>query len=445
MSKLFRKYARVNFVGHAVIPPETDEICGAFDGNRELRTVCIPGTVKRIGLRAFADCVNLSKVVLAEGIEVIEANVFTGCSNLAEVVMPDSIRDCSNAFYECTGLRTPVYNRSGNTLYAYPYSATDKRFIVPHSVRHINQDAFAENPYLEEVVLPEGLEIIRCLTFESCGIQKIVIPKSVKRIEARAFWSCRFLKEVVVLGENTVIADGAFYRCPLDMQILCHRKLRIDERLRILGSSLLACVRPEYPSGEHMRSPSFVDLAKRCGKGDPDAMWAMGNFFAKLGEHPFFSAAANFWRFRSGQKGYPIAEKWLVDWIAAHPGKQMASILNESMAGSYNGRTLCYAGFPFFDPEREYRISKPDCDGVVEVSSWCGDDGPDEDGFGREEYYDWWYLDENLNEISGIAMIRSHSLHDKRTNEEKFKALHDAAANAIREKKITKKKNAINI
>lgn len=53
----------------------------------------------------------------------------------------------------------------------------------------------------------------------------------------------------------------------------------------------------------------------------------------------------------------------------------------------------------------------------------------------RESYYDWWYLDEYLNEVPGAGYIQHHSNLDKRNNEKTFKELYNFVAAAIRQKK----------
>ena len=104
--------------------------------------------------------------------------------------------------------------------------------------------------------------------------------------------------------------------------------------------------------------------------------------------------------------------------------------VDRNAAVSYGnvGELLNALGFPFFEPGREYSLSGVDQDGVVEVSSWESDEGPDEDGFGREEFYDWWYLNEYLVLPKGVGYIHSYSNLDKRNSEEKFRALHDRVA-----------------
>lgn len=86
------------------------------------------------------------------------------------------------------------------------------------------------------------------------------------------------------------------------------------------------------------------------------------------------------------------------------------------------------------EKQRSYYIDRPGNDGIVEVSSWCGDDGPDEDGYGREEYYDWWLLDEGLNPIPGIKWRHSYSRQDMRNHEEEWARLREKAAAAVRKR-----------
>ena len=434
MSILNAKTAKVDILGRAVIPKGTTEIAPwAFDRNNALRSVSVPGTVKRIGDRAFADCVNLKTVHLEEGLETIGGNAFTGCSSLTELTLPDSIREMDGwAFYHFTGLQKPAYNRSKTILYCYPCTAQEKVFKVPADIKRINPAAFIDNPYLEEVILPDGLEALERRTFMNCALKRITIPETVKRIESGAFHGCKALEYIAVLGEDTEIEMGAFPRSAGELQIQLPKDFRIDELLHLRGLTFLRQVRAEMPEERHWESADFIRMAKRCTGGDADAMWTFGNYFLNLGSHPFFEYAANFWRYRAFQKGHSAAEAWFLRWVEEHPGKAMPSTMDETMSGCFDGNVLKGMGFLFFDPEREYSIGRSDSDGVVEVSSWSGTEGPDSDGFGMEECYDWWYLDESLNALPGVGYIHDFSRLDKRNNEEKFQVLHDAAAVAIR-------------
>lgn len=435
MSRLSAKNAAIDILGRAVVPKGTTEIAPrTFDRNKFLRSISVPGTVRQIGDRAFADCVNLKHVSLDEGIETIEGNAFTGCKSLSELTLPDSIRELDGwAFYQFTGLRQPAYNRSKTILYCYPCTAKEKIFKIPDSVLRINPAAFIDNPHLEEVILPEGLEVLENRTFIDCGIQRITIPKTVRRIESAAFSGCKFLQDVSVLGEDTQIEMGAFPRSAKDLRIRLPKEPRFDEKLHMRGFTFLQPTRVELPEGRYWESAGFINMAKGCA-GGADAMWAFGNYLLGLGSHPFYECAANFWRYRASQKGQSAALKWLLRWMEEHPGKAMASTMDETVSGAFEGKVLNGMGFLFFDPERGYSIGRPDPQGVVAVSSWSSTEGPDSDGFGMEECYDWWYLDENLSQLPGIGYIHDYSHLDKRNNPEKFQALHDAAAAAIGKK-----------
>lgn len=434
MEKLTIKNAFVDLLGRAVIPRGTQEICPkAFDGNRALKSIRVPGSVKKIGSRAFADCPNLKSVILEEGIEEIEGNVFTGCTALQELVLPDSIRNLDGwAFYRFTGLQTPAYNRSGTILYCYPCTAQTPVFTLPSHVKKINAAAFLNNPHLQQVNLPQGLQLLERRTFLDCGIQRVVIPPSVKQVETQAFWNCKNLQEVVILGERTVIDSNAFFRCPWEVKLTTPHHLRFDERLHLFGAAFLQPVRLEYPHEPHWENPEFMGLAKACAAGDAAAMWALADFFCRLGEQPFYTCAANFWRYRACQYGCEDAALWLERHLKEHPERNLPSTLDEHLEGSYSGRRLRGTGFLFFDPERSYCLTARDAAGVVEVSSWCGDEGPDEDGFGREECYDWWFLDEHLNPIPGVDVIHNFSRIDKRANEKLFRTRHALAAATIK-------------
>ena len=63
---------------------------GAFEDQKNLLSVEIPGSVKNIKSNAFSDCSNLSSLVLNEGLEEIGSYAFTHCA-LHEFVVPSTV------------------------------------------------------------------------------------------------------------------------------------------------------------------------------------------------------------------------------------------------------------------------------------------------------------------------------------------------------------------
>lgn len=434
MSVLSHEKAKVTLFGKAFIPVGTTVIGeSAFAKNQQVRSVRVPGTVKRIERWAFDECENLTAVILDEGIQAIEAFAFP-CGKLKEIVVPDSVCEVAGAaFGRCEGLEKPVYNRSGTVLYAYPRKARAKIFAVPAGVKQINTGAFEENPHLEEVILPAGLEVLKGCAFYNCGIRRLTIPEGVRRVESCAIWNCSSLEEVEILGKNTVLEERIVHMCNNKYRLRVHGEYPIDALFRATTGAFLQRKDVQVPT-DFLESENFLTLARRCAEGEPDAMWAMGNYFAGLAEHPFYELAANFWRYRAYQKGSSAAKDWFQRWAKEHGKQGMSSLMSETMSGTFRGKVLRAIGFLFFDPDREYAIGRADANGVVEVSSWSSTEEPDEDGFGMEECYDWWYLSEDLREQPGSWCIHDFSLHDKRNNKERFDQLYNAVYSAIRQK-----------
>lgn len=431
--------------GRVVIPSDKVEIeDNAFDKNENIISVSVPSSVKKIGDRAFADCKNLIRVELEDGLESIGSNVFNGCESLHELVIPDSVKDLYGwAFHGFTGLKKPVYSRSGDVLYCYPGAAGEKVFAVPLAVKRINSAAFINDSDLEEIILPDGLETVSYRAFMDSTIRRITIPVSVKVIENQVFYDCKSLEKIIISGYNTNIENGAFYGCNFEMEIITQKTPRFDERVHWFGASFIYNACRDLPNGHHCGNTRFKSLAAACAEGSADAMWDFGNYFLELGSHEFYTYAANFWRYRAAQKGYKAAVEWLETWLKENPQKLMPSIMDEMSGvvrscitvGEVNGKIMKYSGFMLFDENRDYTIKAPDEKGIVVINSWCGDDGPDEDGFGREEYYDWWFADENLKQIPGTEMVHSHSYRD-RTYSPRYKEQYEKAGIFMKNKTI---------
>lgn len=406
--------------GRLVIPDDMPEIpdrlFDAHGGNHsvnQLVSVVVPGTVKSIGERAFGDCKNLEEVILSEGLERIGSNAFTGCEKLKRLQLPASIKEIDGrAFIHC-GLTEPVFSADGKVLICYPPECGDSEYAVPEGVEKIVWGAFWEPKHLTKVTLPESLKLICSLAFIRCDFTEIDVPK------------------------NTEIEDGAFSFFSRSVRIIREGgQNALEEKLdncRTNGIPFLHRQRMKLPQTRYWNEDNFRSLAKQCAMGDVGAMERMGDYFSAKAAHEeetaFYQCAAQFWRTRAYRYGSETAKRFLLAWCEEKPNARMASPgLDEKLKGAADGELLNAIGFPFFEPGREYSLSGVDQDGVVEVSSWESDEGPDEDGFGREEFYDWWYLNEYLVLPKGVGYIHSYSNLDKRNSEDKFRALHDRVA-----------------
>lgn len=409
----------MDMMGHIVIPDSMDEIPDRlFDGNKRITAVTVPGTVKRIGSRAFAECENLEKIVLKEGIEAIESNVFTGCHKLRKVTYPDSVTKYQGWTFYGANLDAPVLNASGTILVFCPGSVSGKEWTVPHTVKTISWQAFIENKELETLHLPEGLEKIERMAFIECGLREITIPFSVREIGENAFWRCTQLERVTVLNPETKFGSGPFSGCRNLKEINYADLTESDRRFHLTGQPFLIQHLEDPANLNHRQDPAFRRLTARCAKSDVGAMYALAEWFGqcsrKTDASPFYIRAANYWRYRAYCKGNQQAKEWFARFFREHPGEHLESVLSENSnyrAGYYTysvpGSILNDLGYAFFDPKRDYEIKQFEGEELVTASAFESYDPPDEDGFGAEYNYDWWFLDENMQPIPGVKSVNA--------------------------------------
>ena len=87
----------------------------AFSGNKQITSVTIPDSVKKIGAEAFLDCSSIKSVTIPSGVQEIEPLAFANCTSLTEITIPSSVKTIGyGAFNGCTSLKTVNYEGSHN-------------------------------------------------------------------------------------------------------------------------------------------------------------------------------------------------------------------------------------------------------------------------------------------------------------------------------------------
>ena len=89
-----------------------------------------------------------------------------------------------------------LYNKSANTLIAYPPRKTGSSFKVPASVKTIGTCAFAKNLFLKSVDLSAAVTLESSAFQECSSLESIVLPDSVTTAEDLTFYKCYALKSV---------------------------------------------------------------------------------------------------------------------------------------------------------------------------------------------------------------------------------------------------------
>ena len=168
--------------GTVTIPDNVTEIgAGAF-ANEGLKTIIIPGTVKKIQANAFAYNSTLETVIMQEGVEEIGDRAFQYCGELKEVYMPESLKDIGEAtFYQNKNLR---------------------EIKIPSNIKTIEYAVFCGCTNLIKVTLNQGLEKIGDRAFSNTGFQEIVLPSTISYIGTDVFTNNTKLDKMDIEGNE---------------------------------------------------------------------------------------------------------------------------------------------------------------------------------------------------------------------------------------------------
>lgn len=184
-------------------------------------------------------------------------------------------------------------------------------------------------------------------------------------------------------------------------------------------------------------------LLDKCGSGDAAAM---ASFAAHIKQHhPKADQWVNMWIVRAAIYGDISSQEVVmrrikeqptflrslpIPWENFIPGKR------ESWhSGTYPGKILNEVGFLAFQPNGMYLLAGLNEDRFMIIWEEDDYDPPDEDGFGAEEYYNMFCLDEFYQPISGVPVVKSVSTRDIRyvsSCKEKYENMVSMARQAIK-------------
>ncbi len=108
-----------------------------------------------------------------------------------------------------------------------------KNIVIPKSVKEIQSGAFYYCKSLEEIVIPEGVEELEGAIFANCtSLKKVKLPSTLKLIADAAFSSCTSLKNIELPTGVVEIEVGAFMGCASLTSI------KLPENLEKMGGNI---------------------------------------------------------------------------------------------------------------------------------------------------------------------------------------------------------------
>lgn len=191
----------------------------AFYQCHALETANIPASVSEMKPNVFAYCEKLTKVKLAEGLKQIGESAFVKCGALTEIAFPQSLTSIGdNAFNGCSELTSIRIPNGVNEILDNTFKGCTALVSVqlPSKLTALGRYAFNNCVALKEIALPQTLTKIDGYAFSGCtALTKIEIPQNLTEIDASTFEYCSGLTDVVFATGNklTKIGIKAFKQC----------------------------------------------------------------------------------------------------------------------------------------------------------------------------------------------------------------------------------------
>ena len=89
-----------------IVPPNVNDITGAFAGCKDIEHVTLPQGLTHIGERTFMNCSRLKTVVIQNGLREIGRSAFSQCMSLEYLIIPEGVKVIKEfCFNSCQNLR----------------------------------------------------------------------------------------------------------------------------------------------------------------------------------------------------------------------------------------------------------------------------------------------------------------------------------------------------
>lgn len=256
-------------------------VSDGFSGELSIPSDHAGKPIQAIADRAFYNNVGVTSVAIPASIERIGEGAFAMCEGLTSIAVAES----SSHFSSEDGA---LYDAALELIIQYPAAKDTSTFALPDTVKVIGEYSFAKSG-IEEIIIPESVELIESFAFYSCGelcevgfaegsaleeigrsafssctaIERIEIPNSTRRLGDLTFNGCYSLEEITFRTGSKLeeIGNYAFSQCEELTSIRYDGTLRKWNTRVILGEGGI---------------PEKVKLINTSGTGEyyaPDGAW----------------------------------------------------------------------------------------------------------------------------------------------------------------------------
>ena len=179
----------------AVESPEEDFL--VYDGVLEEYVgpggdVVIPASlgVTEIAAQSFHNNLDITSIVIPEGVEVVGYWSFKGCKSIESIVLPYTLEELAEHCFSDTAIT---------------------EIVIPGNVDIVGYGAFSGCTFLEKITLSYGIKEIQVLAFQATSAPEVVFPETVELICGASFVNLNYngKYEYTICNPDCEIGSGA--------------------------------------------------------------------------------------------------------------------------------------------------------------------------------------------------------------------------------------------
>ncbi|MCH5171304.1 MAG: leucine-rich repeat protein [Erysipelotrichales bacterium] len=186
-----------------------------FASTKKITTITIPDSVECIGEYAF-NLSSIKSITLGKGMRELSSYVISNCSSLDELIIPGNIKVIhASAVVNNFHLKRVVLENGVEVIEdgAFVDNSTNE-YVLPTSLRVIKDNAFIRNPRLKSVTIPEGVTTLGNGAFSYCEIlESIYLPSTLEEIGTSLVAYDRYLETISMHKDNPnfVVENNVLY------------------------------------------------------------------------------------------------------------------------------------------------------------------------------------------------------------------------------------------
>lgn len=201
----------------------------AFNYCEDLKSIILPDGLTNIMDRAFCNCSSLESISIPDSVTDIGTGVFQGCSALQELRLGSGLKEWEtvSAFEGCNRLNNIIVSDKNESFISTGGILATKdgkrilfiaqeadKVILPEGLKVIGKNLFQGRNQLKSVSIPESVEWIEAEAFKNCScLEKITLPDNIKGIDSYAFYGCKSLKAIMLPDSVTSLGVEVFSSC----------------------------------------------------------------------------------------------------------------------------------------------------------------------------------------------------------------------------------------